>query len=81
MWICLDCNELFQDPTHYVETHGMETPPYYEWNGCPYCGGAYAEAHECDCCGSWILDNYIKTDDGKRYCANCYTTMEIGDED
>lgn len=43
--------------------------------------GTYAEAHECDCCGEWITGDYIKTKDGKRYCENCYTTMELGDED
>ena len=81
MWICLDCNELFQDPAHYVNTHSLDTPPYEEYDGCPYCGGAYAEAHECDCCGEWITGDYIKTADGKRYCENCYITMELGDED
>lgn len=81
MWICLDCNELFQDPVHYVNTHNLDTPPYEEYYGCPYCGGTYVEAHECDCCGEWIIGDYIKTEDGKRYCEKCYTTMELGDED
>ena len=78
MWICLDCNSLFQDPKHYVEMHNLDTPPYEEYDGCPYCGGAYARAHKCDCCGSWIVGDYIKTDDGKRYCDNCYISIELG---
>ena len=81
MWICLDCNKLFAYPKHYTDTHGLDDPPYECYSGCPYCGGAYAETYECDCCGEWITGEYIKAEDGKRYCENCYTTMELGDED
>ena len=81
MWICLDCNKLFAYPKHYTDTHGLDDPPYECYSGCPYCGGAYAETYECDCCGEWITGEYIKAEDGNRYCENCYTTMELGDED
>ena len=80
MLICLDCNEIFANPKHYVESHGLDTPPYEEWNGCPHCGGAYTEAHKCDECGHWITGEYIKTASGQRICENCYNTYDLGEE-
>ena len=81
MWICLDCRETFEKPRLYVETHGLSTPPYEEKMGCPYCGGNYAEAHECDVCGHYIDRPYIRLANGERICDNCHQVMEIGDED
>ena len=81
MFVCLDCGKVFENADHYVETHGLDTPPYEEWDGCPSCGGAYTEAHECDECGCWITGEYIKTASSQRICENCYNTMELGDED
>ena len=80
-YICLDCNRTFKVPKHYVETHNFDTPPYEEYNGCPFCGGAYAEAYECDECGQYITGSYIKTKSGARICENCYEIYDIGDED
>lgn len=81
MFVCLDCDRIFQHEKHYIETHGLENPPYEEYDGCPYCGGAYAETHMCGCCGHWIIGEYIKLRDGNRICEQCYITYEIGDED
>ena len=81
MWICLDCGRVFENPRRYVDSHGLDTPPYEEWEGCPSCGGAYAEAYECDGCGEWITGEYIKTKNDERFCENCYTQMTLGDED
>lgn len=80
-YICLDCEEIFEKPKLYIETHNLDTPPYEEFYLCPYCGGDYAETYECDECGHWITGEYIKTASGQRICENCYNTMEIGDED
>lgn len=81
VYICLDCQRLFDEPKRHIERHGLDTPPYEEWNGCVYCGGAYAEAQTCNYCGDYIIGDYIKTADGYRYCEDCFTRMEIGDED
>ena len=81
MYICLDCNKIFTNPRHYVESHGLDTPPYEEYDGCPRCGGTYTEAYQCDECGYWITGEYIKTTSGQRICENCYNPMEIGDEE
>lgn len=72
--------ELFEEPKRWQETHGLEYGPYEEWPGCPKCGGAYAEAFKCDCCDNWIDGTYVKTDDDRRYCFNCYRVTDVGDE-
>lgn len=80
LFVCLECNELFEEPTYWEETHGLSSPPYERWSGCPYCKGDYVEAHRCDCCEDWITGTYITTDDDKRYCSHCYTKVELGNE-
>ena len=81
MYICLDCLTVFNNPRHYVEKHGLDSPPYEEWDGCPQCSGAYTEAHECECCGEYIItEDYIKTMDGDRFCEDCIQYMKLGDE-
>ena len=81
MYVCVDCNGLFTTPKHYVEKHGLENSPYEERDGCPFCGGAFVEAKECKCCGQYINDRYIKTNDDEYICRNCYIEYFIGDEE
>lgn len=80
MYICLDCGKVFSEPKHWVETHGLSHGPYEEFNGCPTCGGAYAKALKCSCCGEWIRGEYVKTTEGERYCDGCYCHYTIGEE-
>lgn len=80
LFVCLECGNVFAEPVHWEETHGLDSPPYEHFSGCPLCYGSYVQAYQCDCCGSWMTDGYIKTDDGKRYCGNCFCNMELGDE-
>lgn len=79
--ICFDCGKVFAAPTRYTETHGLNTPPYETHYGCPYCGGDYAKAYECDVCGHYIDGEYIRLVSGERICENCYTKTELGEED
>ena len=81
MYICVDCGRTFCEPKHYVEVHGLDTPPYEVRHGCPDCGGSYTEAYRCDCCDEWIDDVYIKTEDDRRYCLECYRVYRPGEED
>jgi hypothetical protein len=81
MFVCIECGRLFEKPIYWEETHGLNSSPFEKWSGCPKCYGAYTEAHQCDCCDEWIIDDYIKTEDGQRYCSECYQKHEIGDED
>lgn len=80
-YICFDCDRIFTEPKRYVETHGLDTPPYEIFYVCPYCGGDYAEAYECDMCGHYINGSYVKLKNGKRICESCYTEYELGEED
>ena len=79
LFVCLDCGRLFTEFRQWEETHGLTSGPYESFSGCPYCYGAYTEAHRCDNCDEWITDEYIKIDD-KRYCSDCYQVFELGEE-
>ena len=81
MLVCLDCYRTFNEDeiADWYETHGLDSPPYEHFSGCPYCHGAYAETHRCDCCGEWIdTDTYVEIGDEK-YCENCFTIKNIGE--
>ena len=81
MFVCTECGEVFEEPINWEETHGLDTPPYEQWSGCPVCRGCYVEASKCDCCNEYITtDTYVKTEGGERYCENCYMVMELGEE-
>lgn len=80
MFICKECGNVFEEPIRWEERHGLDTPPFEQHIGCPYCQGAYVEAYRCDCCDYWIDGTYIKTSDGKRFCEECCVKMELGDE-
>ena len=81
MFICFDCGQIFEMPEQWQETHGFNRSPYEHFNGCPSCGGAYTKTYRCDCCDEWINGEYIKTEHDKRFCRDCYSHMELGDED
>ena len=80
MFVCIECGNVFNVPKKYTETHGLDCGPFEVCNACPVCGGSYTEALKCDCCENWIINDYIKTDDGKRYCENCFCNMRLGEE-
>ena len=80
MYICLDCNKVFEEPRQFTEDHGLDTPPYESYWGCPHCGGAYSDALECDMCGQYIIGDYIEFDVGLVVCDNCYETKNTLDE-
>lgn len=79
-FVCVECGCVFQEPKHYIETHGLDTPPYEHFTVCPHCGGAFVEAHRCDCCGEFITADYVVVQDGKRYCEECYSVRNIEDD-
>lgn len=79
MYLCLDCGRLFEEPKRCVETHGLDTPPYEVWDGCPYCSGGYVETKRCDVCEEWIVGEYIKLNDDTFVCDNCYEVMSVED--
>lgn len=80
MYVCLECGRLFEEPKRYIETHGLDSPPYEASKGCPDCGGAYVETAECDMCGEWITGDYIELSDGKVVCENCYMERDVSED-
>lgn len=79
-YTCLECGESFDDPQKYTERHGLETPPYETFTGCPRCGGAYANTIICDGCGKPIIGEYVKIlPNGECYCESCYLVKMFGE--
>lgn len=79
--MCYECKHTFEEPKYWKETHGLDFGPYEKICGCPKCGGAYADSQKCDCCGNLIEGVYVITDDGNRYCEDCYHVAEFGEEE
>lgn len=81
-FVCLECGEVFDKPIELKDDRGecFGFPAYENFSVCPYCHGAYTEAHRCDCCGEWITDDYIKVGN-ERFCNNCFLHYDLGDED
>lgn len=72
-YICLDCGYQFDEPREYVETHGLDTPPYEHLSCCPVCGGGYDEAVECSDCGAAVpMSEAQELPNGDWLCENCY---------
>lgn len=71
---------MFQNPKEYIETHGLDTPPYEHIIACPHCGGAFVEAKRCSSCGEFITNDYVATQDGGLYCEECYALRNVADD-
>ena len=69
MYKCESCGHLFEEGEQAVweERHGLDTPPYEQWSGCPLCRGGYEEVHQCKECGGWHTDDELY--DG--WCEKC----------
>lgn len=75
---CLDCDNVFDNPLIVCERHGLDTPPYEEIYTCPKCKSAeILDAFQCDGCGEYVCDNFIKTTNGKIFCDNCYCLIKV----
>ena len=82
MFVCVECGHVFDEDEvdTWEERHGLDYGPYEPWSGCPSCNGGYVEAHRCNCCDEWITGRYVKLDNGERFCENCFSIMELNDE-
>ena len=69
MYRCCECGNLFEEGEQAVweERHGLDTPPYEQWSGCPVCKGDYEEVRQCDSCGDWHTEYELY--DG--WCEKC----------
>lgn len=69
---------MFQEPKHYIETHGLDTPPYEHFTVCPHCGGAFVEAHRCDCYG--LLEHSLNVYKALKKLVKQHEEVEVSDE-
>ena len=69
MYRCCECGNLFEEGEQAVweERHGLGSPPYEKWSGCPVCKGGYEEVYQCDSCGDWHSEDELY--DG--WCEKC----------
>ena len=69
MYRCENCGHLFEEGEQAVweERHGLDTPPYEKWSGCPICKGGYEEVHQCQECEEWHTEDELY--DG--WCEKC----------
>lgn len=78
-YICVDCRRQFDEPHRYEERHGLEHGPYEKLSCCPFCGGSYEEAIECDECGKIVPESEVCYSDEyghKVLCSECYKAKE-----
>lgn len=78
MYLCLNCNHVFHEPQKYRASHGLDTPPFEDWQGCPKCAGSYVDATLCHICGEYITDDYAVLATGEKVCDRCYSIKNIG---
>jgi formylmethanofuran dehydrogenase subunit E len=77
MFICLECNEVFEEPKVVYEHHpyGM-TYATEEWRVCPHCGDSNIDiAVECSRCGEYIAKEEAYTEGKKYLCDFCYEEL------
>lgn len=69
MFKCCDCGHLFEEGEQAVweERHGLDTPPYEKWDGCPLCRGGYEEVHQCQECYEWHTEDELYSG----WCEKC----------
>ena len=78
-YICIDCRRQFDEPHVYEERHGLEHGPYEKLSCCPFCGGSYEEAVECDECGKVIPESEVCFSEEpwhRALCPECYQAEE-----
>ena len=73
-YVCLNCEQTFDDPMVHIEMHGFTYGPGEKLYLCPFCGSEdFIDAIYCDICDNPIVNDYIKTSRGELICENCYT--------
>ena len=77
MYLCLDCEKVFEEPVSWTERHHLDFPPYEVRTGCPRCGGAYVKTIPCDQCRKRVTGEYIELKDGTIICEHCYEIKNV----
>ena len=72
---CCECGKVFDEDEvqTYNEYRGecFGFPSYETFAGCPRCGEAFEEAHECKGCGKYFLSDELFGNVTEGYCADC----------
>lgn len=77
-YICNCCSKHFDEPEEFFDRHPYgDTYAEESFYGCPYCGGSYEEAVECEECGKLVPES--ESYDG--YCSECYSKLEEEESD
>lgn len=70
MYICKDCEEVFEKPKKVVDEEYYGSRLYsYE---CPFCGGNFEEVVECKRCGK----HYGESDLNEGLCPKCEKAIQ-----
>ena len=71
MYKCRECGNLFEEGEQatWEETHGLDSPPYEKFSGCPVCKGDYEKVHQCKKCGDWHSEDELYEYEG--WCEKC----------
>ena len=69
MYKCTECGNLFEEGEQatWEERHGLDSPPYEKFSGCPVCRGGYEEVYQCEECGDWHSDDELY----EGWCEKC----------
>ena len=69
MFRCCECGNLFEEGEQAVweEPHGLDSPPYEKFGGCPVCKGDYEEVYQCKECGDWHSEDELY----EGWCEKC----------
>lgn len=67
---CLECGHIFEEgeQVRWEERHGLDSPPYEKWCGCPICKGSFEETKQCKICGGEFLKDELN---GGCVCDEC----------
>lgn len=86
MLYCKNCKNVFEDSDiRYIWDKSEFWGATYIDNvaTCPYCRSENIKNIDdhprCSCCQEICIDNYIKTEDDRCYCEECYLTYSIND--
>ena len=73
MFRCCECGNLFEEGEQDVweERHGLDSPPYEKWSGCPVCKGDYEEVHQCKKYGDWYAADELYDELYDGWCEKC----------
>lgn len=72
MYRCIDCGEIFEEPTSWEEQEEFWGARVgREESGCPFCKGDYEEVYQCDECGEWYTEDEYNLEND--ICNDCMT--------